>query len=140
MLRPGKRWPPKIGAVAAAVSVVVVVVLVTMVVTSRSTPPLQAALDELADDANFGRASDAGAAFTRISEHLAEARTGCGSRPGCDDLLTAAAFTRVGAVTVLRCRLREIFEFRVAVRVFVQEHAAGSSPAPPPNPNCEVTP
>lgn len=96
--------------------------------------PVDAALHELRADDNFTRASDAGATLTRVSADLQAAADRC--RSGCDQLLTAAAFTRVAAVAVLRCRHLEIFEFRRDLRAYLKSLRDDSPLDPPPNPQC----
>lgn len=119
---------------AGAAAVLVVVGLVAAWQASRAEAPLRSAQRRLADDAGFGRASDAGLTLTRVSADLQAAAEGCGAE--CDELFTAAAFTRVAAVTVLRCRLREIHLFREELQTFLQAVEDGRSENPPEGPSC----
>lgn len=102
--------------------------------TGGDGDPVDAALRELRSDDNFTRASDAGATLTRVSVDLQTAADRC--RTGCDELLTSAAFTRVAAVAVLRCRHLEIFEFRRDLRAYLDSLRDDRPLDPPPNPQC----
>ncbi len=121
--------------IGAAVALVVGGVVVMR--ATASTAPLAAARRGLESDADFTRASDAGAALTRVSEHLERAAHGCDHTPTrCADLFTAAAFARVGAVGVLRCGRPEIFEFRSGMRSYLAALDDGEAASPPLAPAC----
>jgi hypothetical protein len=126
--------PRTVLVVAAGVLVVAGVVAVRAMASPSALTSARRALDA---DGDFTRASDAGAALTRVSEHLERAAAACDDgATRCADLFTAAAFARVGAVRVLRCGRPEIFAFRTGMRSYLVALDRGEVATPPLAPAC----
>jgi hypothetical protein len=120
------------------VPVLLLLVGVVVVATARPDDPIQEALDVLADDSAFASATEAGAAFTRVSVVLQEAAEDACPAPddGCDHLFSASAHSRVSGVAVLTCTRRGVLEARAALRAYLTELADDPAATMPRLPAC----
>ena len=112
--------PPRRGARVVIAAFVVAALAVGAVVALgvfRREDHLARAQAVARDDEQFVTATEAGAAFTRISSLVQAAGELClDEGPGsCDHLFVAAAYSRVSAVSLLGCTRRGIAEARVAL-------------------------
>ena len=100
--------------------------------------PVADALAVVREDASFATATEAGAAYTRISVVLQKGAESCAESDGrhCDHLFSASAHARVSAVSLLSCTRRDVLEARAAMTGFLERLQDDAGAALPPVPRC----
>lgn len=134
----GRRPSWLVSASVALVALVVAVAALAWTNRSAEIGPAGRALEIARDDAQFATATEAGAAYTRISVILQEGAERCMADDGarCDDLFATAAYTRVSAVSLLSCTKRRVVLARQDLTSYLEDLEAGT-PTPLPNvPSC----
>ena len=127
--------------VIAAVLLVVVAVAVFASGLFRHEDHLAEARAVVRDDARFATATDAGAAFTRVSSLLQSAGEECldeGRPPSCDHLFVAAGYSRVSAVSLLTCTRRGIAQARAALLEHLEAIERRPAAPLPATPRCSI--
>ena len=125
------RWSILPIAVVAAVGVVALL-------RAPGSGPFDRALDVLRDDASVATATDAGAAFTRVSVILQDGGEKCldDAKSSCDQLFATAAYSRVAAVSLLSCTRRGLIQARAQLTDHLEKLDRGRTAVLPPVPQC----